>query len=95
MYQEEKPIKQVINDLLDTYKLTGKIDELKLWNNWEEIVGVLIAKNTGKILLKGHTLIIQVSSAPMKNELYYHRSVILQKVNTFFKKEIVKDIYIK
>jgi len=95
MYPDEKPIKQVISDLLDAYKLGGKMDELKIVNNWSEIVGLVIAKNTTKLQLKGNTLWIFVESAPLKNELTFHRSIILQKINTFFKKEIVKEILIK
>jgi predicted nucleic acid-binding Zn ribbon protein len=95
MFNQEKPIKQVINELFKTYKLTGKIDEMKIWSHWTEIMGTLIAKNTSKISLKGQTLLIYVESAPLKNELNYHRSVILQKVNTFFEKEIIKEIQIK
>ena len=49
MFTDEKPIKQVINELLNAYKLNGKIDELKIWNNWPDIVGVVIAKNTSKL----------------------------------------------
>ena len=92
---EEKPIKRIINELLSVYKLNGKIDELKIWSHWQEIVGVIIAKNTHKIQLKGQTLWIYVESAPLKNELSFHRTVIVQKINTLFKQEIVKDIFIK
>ena len=95
MFTDEKPIKQVINELLNAYKLTGKIDELKIWNNWPDIVGTVIAKNTNKIQLKGGILSIYVESAPLKNELTFHRSVILQKINAFFEKQLVKEIHIK
>lgn len=95
MFNNEKPIKQVINELLNAYKLTGKIDELKIWNSWPEIMGTVIAKNTGKINLKGGTLTIYIESAPLKNELVFHRTVILQKINAFFEQPIVKEIHIK
>lgn len=95
MFSEEKPIKQVINELLSTYNLNGKIDELKVWNNWHDIVGTVIAKNTTKIQLKGGQLMIFIESASLKNELSFHRSVILQKINAYFEKQIVKEILIK
>ena len=95
MFTDEKPIKQVINELLNAYKLTGKIDELKIWNNWPDLVGVVIAKNTSKLQLKGNTLYIYVESAPLKSELTFHRSVILQKINAYFGTQIVKEIHIK
>ena len=95
MFSEEKPIKQVINELLSTYNLNGKIDELKVWNIWHDIVGTVIAKNTTKIQLKGGQLMIFIESASLKNELSFHRSVILQKINAYFEKQIVKEILIK
>ena len=79
---------------MSTYKLTGKIDELKIWNNWSEIVGSLIAQNTKKLQLKGSVLKIYVESAPLKNELIFHRSIILEKINTFFNKQVVNEIQI-
>jgi predicted nucleic acid-binding Zn ribbon protein len=95
MYNEEKPIKQVINELFSTYKLKGKMDELNIWTNWPEIMGTVIAKNTNKIQLRGQVLSIFVESAPLKNELTFHRSVIIQKINTFFNKQIVTEIQIR
>ncbi len=95
MFSEEKNIKQVINELLATYKLNGKIDELKIWNHWAELVGTVVAKNTSKIMLKNGILSVFVESAPLKNELMYHRSIILQKINNFFEKQIIKEIHIK
>lgn len=92
---EEKPIKQVINDLLDSYRISGKMDELRIVNNWSEIVGRLIAKNTLKLQLKGQSLYVYVESAPLKNELSFHRTVLVQKINAFFGKEIVREIIIK
>ena len=67
MYNEEKPIKQVINELLSTYKLKGKMDELNIWTNWQEIMGTVIAKNTRKIQLRGQVLLIFVESAQKCN----------------------------
>ena len=94
MTGEEQPIKNIINEMMSTYRLTGKIDELKIWNNWGEIVGTLIAKNTKKLQLKGTMLKIYVESAPLKNELTFHRSIIIEKINTYFNKQIVKEIQI-
>ncbi|NUM32400.1 MAG: DUF721 domain-containing protein [Bacteroidetes bacterium] len=94
MSNDEQPIKSIINEMMSTYRLTGKIDELKIWNNWAEIVGTVIAKNTKKLQLKGSTLKIFVESAPLKNELTFHKSIILEKINSYFKKQVVKEIHI-
>lgn len=94
MTSDEKPIKSIINELLNTYRLTGKIDELKIWSNWGEIVGIIIAKNTKKLQLKGTTLKIYVESAPLKNELIFHRTVLIEKINLYFNKQVVNEIQI-
>lgn len=80
MFTDEKPIKQVINELLNAYKLNGKIDELKIWNNWPDIVGVVIAKNTSKLQLKGNTLYIYVESAPLKVNLRFTAVLFCKKL---------------
>ena len=40
----EESIKQVIEQLIDVYKLRGKLNNVKLKNSWETLMGKTISK---------------------------------------------------
>ena len=44
--KNEEPIKDVIQRLLETYKLHGRINNAKIIDNWEKMMGKTIAKHT-------------------------------------------------
>ena len=61
-------------------------------NSWEQIVGSMIAKNTTKIFINKKVLYLTLSSPALKNELRYHKLVLIDKVNEFAKQKIINDI---
>ncbi len=69
-----------------------KYEEISIVNSWEEIVGKMIAQKTSKLYIRDRVLHVNVNSAPLKNELRYHKLVLIEKVNKFAQKEIIKDI---
>jgi predicted nucleic acid-binding Zn ribbon protein len=62
---------------------------------WEQIMGKTIAKYTEKIQLVNHTLFINTSVAPLKNELLFQKDKIIERVNEALGEKIVKDVVIK
>lgn len=91
---DEKNFKELIEGLFDSYHLGNKYDEISVVNSWETIVGKQIAQKTTKVYISNAMLYIYISSAPLKNELRYYKAVLIEKVNTFAKKELIKDITI-
>lgn len=89
-----KPLGKVLEELLRTYRLQSKVNEVNLVHEWEKIVGPLIAKRTEKIVLKKGILHLTISSAPLKQELRYSKEQILQLIDERFGKGYVKDIEI-
>ena len=69
---EEKSIKDLINSMMDSYQMTDKMLESMVKRDWEGIVGKTIAKNTTKLNIYKKVLYLEISSAPLRNDLYYH-----------------------
>lgn len=84
-----------MEEMYGKYKLSPKLDELKLVNSWEEIMGNLISKNTNKIYVHNKTLYLYVSNAPLKHELNFNKARIIQMVNDKMGSEYVKDVIIR
>lgn len=90
--QEEKSIKELMHTLFNSYKQGDKYEEVALLNSWEKVVGTMIAQKTTKVFINKKTLYLTLASAPLKNELRYHKLVLIEKVNTYAKKELITDI---
>jgi predicted nucleic acid-binding Zn ribbon protein len=94
MSQDAKPLKKIINDLLETYRLKSKFNETNITKTWEKVVGPLIAGKTTKIFLNNKILHITLSSAPLKQELLFSKQQLLQLLWDEYGKDTISDIYI-
>lgn len=90
----EKPLSAILNEMLHTYELKDKTDEVRLKSNWEQIVGGVIARRTDKMYIRDNTLHIWLSSAPLKQELTYHRAVVLERIQSMLGSNTIKDLKI-
>jgi len=92
---EEKPLSELILKMMDSYQLSDKLIQTRVRNEWETIMGKTIARNTGKISIYQRTLFLEILSAPLKNDLYYHEKIVVEKVNQFAGKSVIDKIKIK
>jgi len=81
--------------MMDSYQLSDKLIQTRVRNEWETIMGKTIARNTGKISIYRRTLFLEILSAPLKNDLYYHEKIVVEKVNQFAGKSVIDKIKIK
>jgi len=89
---EIKPLGKVLEELLHTYRLKSKVNEVNLVREWEAIVGPLISNKTEKIILTGTILHITISSAPLKQELSYSKEQLMKLVEDRFGKGYITGI---
>ena len=72
----------------------GALDEQKILDSWNSVVGDFIAAHTLKTSIKNGVLYVKVDADSLKNELVYAKSMLLKKLNSKTEKEILKDIVI-
>lgn len=80
--------------LLKKYGLMDIIDRSVLQEKFYEIVGEQIANQTKIKNFENGVLTIEVESSAWKNELFFMRDQIKDKINQSFKRKIVKQIRI-
>ncbi len=85
-------LKEAINELLNAYKLRGKYNETYLIASWSRMMGAAIANRTGKIYISNKKLFVQITSAPLKNELAMSKSKIIEILNREAREEVVEDV---
>lgn len=94
MPNEFKSIREALLGFIKKYNLESIIEYDELLSNLETIVGKEIASQIKVKELKDGDLIIEVESAAWKNEISLLREEIRGKINSHFKKEIIKQIRI-
>ena len=91
----EQDIKGVIKSFLKTYHLDSKINEVQVKEMWVKVMGNVMNKYTGDIRLKEGRLTVQILSAPLKNEIYYNKEKIIQRLNDEFGEMVITQIDVR
>ena len=87
-------LKEAINKLLDSYQLKGKMKTVELINQWEKLVGPMIARHTKDIYMNGSTLVLKFDSAPLKQEVSMMKTRLIKHLNESLGEEVIKDVSI-
>ena len=70
-------IGQALGAFLKNEHLEKKFKEKKIIHSWNEIMGEPIARRTSKVWIKDGVLFVQLSSAPLRQELTMAREKVL------------------
>ncbi|MFN3529501.1 MAG: DUF721 domain-containing protein [Bacteroidia bacterium] len=89
---KSQALDQVLNELIDSYRLRGKLDEVELHRYWEELLGPQINAGTEGLYLQGSKVLVRLSSSVLRNELQMTKSFIIEKINARFGGNRIEDI---
>lgn len=84
-----------LKNFLHKSKLRNGIRAVQIEEIWEKLMGKTIAKYTDKIEIVNHTLFIRTNVGPLKNELQYQKSQIIQRINEAFGESIITQVVIQ
>jgi predicted nucleic acid-binding Zn ribbon protein len=88
----DRPIGEVLKELIETYRLEGKLNELKIIHSWEKVVGEMIARHTKDLSVRNGKLFVKVDSPALKNELTYSSSMIIENLNKEAGCKVIEEI---
>lgn len=91
---DAQPLKDVIRELLDTYRLQGKFQEQRVVALWPQVMGEFIASRTQRIFVKNQTLHVELNSAPLKEELMMSKDKLIALLNEKVGVQAIKDVRI-
>lgn len=90
----EQSIGEAINEMMDSYHLRERLNEVKVQHAWESLMGDAVARRTVSIRLKNKTLELRISSAPLKGELFYNAEMIKERLNEILKGDFIGQVKI-
>jgi len=77
------------------YRLKPNLDRIAVEKFWKDEMGELINRYTEKIYFSNKgTLMIKVTSAPLRNELFINRDNLKERINTYLQGNQVREIRI-
>ncbi|MFC1785246.1 DciA family protein [Candidatus Neomarinimicrobiota bacterium] len=85
-------LKIAIDSMLRKFGIDNAIAQNNALNIWNEIVGETVAKNTEPDRVEHGVIIIKVSSPTWRQELYFQKKEIIQKINNKIGKSVIRDI---
>lgn len=89
---QAKTIGEIVQDYLKQENLDAALDEHRASALWPQIVGQGINRYTVTRWVKDGVMHVQLSSAPLRNELLLNRSRVIQLINEALGREVIKDI---
>jgi hypothetical protein len=91
----ELSIGDALKDFLKKSKLKSGVQAMQVNDAWEKIMGKTIANYTDKIEIINSTLFISTNIAPLKNELIYQKTKIIERVNEALGEKVIKEVVIR
>jgi len=93
--KEIDDIGSVISNIVKDLSIGDKLETSKIFSKWPEIVGDEISKKSKPKRLAGDTLYISVVSSTWANELSLMSGQLIEKINSFIGREVVKSLKFK
>jgi len=85
-------LSNVIRKIIKNSKLSNRLDNIKVIEIWEEIIGKNLQKYVIDSKVFNNKLYIKLKSSTLRNELIFKKTELIDKINNNFGKVIINDI---
>ena len=90
-----KSLSNVMRKILKNPKLSKRLDNIKIIEIWNELIGSNLQKYVLDSKVYNRKLFIKLKSSTLRNEFVYKKSELLKQINKSFGKKIIEDIIFK
>ena len=88
-------IGEILKEFFARPYVAAKVAEGRLPEYWNMAVGDAAARATTDIRFENHILTVRISSGVMRQELFYRRDAIAERINQMAGIDLVKAIIVK
>ena len=89
----------LMGDLLEEFfarpYVAAKVAEGRLPDTWREVVGDAVANLTTDLRLENRILYVRLQSSVVRQELFYQREALLDRINEVSKVRLVNAVIVK
>jgi len=90
--KEAQSLNSILKELLKTQHLDTKLNEVRLIDSWEKILGANIASYTKGKYIKNKILFVHVTSSVLRSELMMSRQRLVELLNKSVGEKVITDI---
>lgn len=83
---------ELVRQYLRQQGLEAPLNEFRLINGWEHVMGPIIARYTRDIVIRNQTLHVQISSPVLRQELMMQRHELVARLNAYVGSQVIIDI---
>ena len=91
----EQSLKDVLKDLVETYRLKSKLNQTRINSLWEKLMGNSISRYTKEIKVRKNKLYLTIESAPLRQELSFGRDKIKRMLNEELGEDYIHEVVIR
>ncbi len=73
--------------------LDRRLDDYRVWQAWDEVVGRTISRNAQPVRLDGSRLIVAVRSSTWLQELSLLQRELIVRLNQWMEREVVRELF--
>jgi predicted nucleic acid-binding Zn ribbon protein len=84
-----------LKEFMDKSRMKPRLTEVRIQENWEQMMGKTISRYTESIQLIDGKLMITTTVAPLKQELNYSKDKIIKLVNEMLGERVVREVIIR
>jgi hypothetical protein len=95
MSKDPENISDILGQFIKENHLEKGIDNVRVNEVWEQVMGKGIVNYTQSVQLRNHNLYVSLSSAVVREELSYGKSKIIEMLNEALGKDIIKKVILK
>jgi predicted nucleic acid-binding Zn ribbon protein len=85
----------IIHQYIQTFGIDKKLDEVKIYDIWPEIVGKEIAQKTRKLQIVNRVLFVYCSSSVARSELIKIRNYLPDELNLKMGIDLIDEVLIR
>lgn len=92
IYTKAQPLHDVLLAFLRQEGLETPLLEFRITQAWPEVMGAVISRYTHQIYVREGKLQVQITSAPLRQNLMMEHKRIAQKLNDYVGSRVISDV---
>lgn len=90
----QQHLSEAIKDLIETYRLKGGMQQIQIHEVWNNIVGEYVAKQTEKVEIKNHQLLVKIKIPALRQEIMMAKSKLINNINQQMGERVINDMLV-
>jgi hypothetical protein len=92
---QSRPLKEIIEEVFRASGIDRKLKERELVRDWDEVVGITIARSTESVYISERKLFVKIRSSVIRNELIMIREGLRLELNRRCGENLIDEVVIR